>query len=99
MPSARQKLADVTRLVEEMAEGVSDLPPSLARTVDEGLQMSRLIIARHLPNIAHLLIWIALGDSGVSAHTRWNASNTALAVYNLTAPKVPDPENNTLSPQ
>jgi len=95
MPSARQKLADVTRLVEEMQEE-SNLPPPLARSVDEGLQMTRLLIAKHLPNLAHLLLWVALGDSGVGPHTRWNAANTGLAVYKLTEPKLPDVDNNTL---
>jgi hypothetical protein len=61
--------------------------------------MSRLIIGRYLPNITHLLMWVSLGDSGVSPHTRWNAGNTALSGYGLTEPKVPDPDNNTLPSQ
>jgi hypothetical protein len=98
MSSSRQKLAEVTKLVDEMRRGASDLPQPLARTVDEGLQMSRLIIGMHLPNITHLLMWVALGESGVSPHTRWNAANTMLSVYGLSEPKVPGPDNNTLPP-
>ena len=55
MSSPRQKLAEVTKLVEEMSEGTSDLPAPLARNVSDGLQMSRTIIAMYLPNITHLL--------------------------------------------
>jgi hypothetical protein len=98
MQSPRHKLAEVTKLVEEM-DADSNLPQSLAQTVNEGLQMSRLIVGRYLPNITHLLMWVAIGDSGVSPHTRWNAANTALSVYNLTEPRLPIPDNNTLPPQ
>jgi len=86
--SPRQKLADVTKLVDAMhGEEASDLPPPLARTAAEGQRMTRAILGQYLPNISHVILWVAIGDSNVSAHTRWNAANTALSLYNATNPE------------
>ena len=95
MASARHKLAEVTKLVGEM-RGDSDLPAPLARTAEEGMRMSRAIIGRYMPNFAHFLTWVAIGDSGVSPHTRWNAANTALSLFELTTPEPAVATGNTL---
>jgi hypothetical protein len=70
--------------VQDLTEEVSGLPPPLASSLEEGLQMSREIIGRYLPNLSWLVLGIGLGEECTSLHTRWQAGNTALSIYGLT---------------
>jgi len=81
--STQRRLNEVTRLVQDLNDEVSGLPEPMASTALEGATMSHEILGRYLPNFACLLTGIALGDACKSLHTRWQATQSAMAMYGL----------------
>jgi hypothetical protein len=55
------------------------------------------LIGAYLPNLAHLTLWVALGDSEVSPHTRWVAANSAMTIFSATTPVPAVPADGALA--
>lgn len=81
--STQKQPNEVGRLVRDLSEAVSGLPEPMASTSEEGVRLSHEIIGRYLPNLGCLLARIALGEECKSLHTRWQATQCALALSEL----------------
>lgn len=84
-----QKLREVIDMAGDVGESIPELPLPIASNGDEGRRQAREIIGRYLPNFAMVTASIALGPETGSAHTRWQAVQCGLAIYELAPEPLP----------